>query len=113
MPCPASGRAAPVQIESQRSHGTATVVISGELDLVAMPALRAHLAAILRVPPRRLIVDLSGTRFIDCGSARLIARAGRSLPPGQLPVIRRPSPFVRRVFQLTGLDALCEIEIET
>jgi anti-anti-sigma regulatory factor len=53
---------------------------------------------------------LARTDFIDCGSARLIAAAGRSLPEGQRPVIRRPGPGVRRIFELTGLDALCEIE---
>jgi anti-anti-sigma factor len=97
-------------IESHSSHGTATVLISGELDLVTMPFLCDELTAILRSRPRRLIVDLSRTDFIDCGSARMIADIGRLLPPGQRPVIRGPRPGVRRVFQLTGLDAYCEIE---
>ncbi len=97
-------------IESHSSHGTTTVFISGELDLVTMPFLCEELTAILRGRPRRLIVDLSRTDFIDCGSARLIADTGRLLPPGQRPVIRDPRPAVRRVFQLAGLDAYCEIE---
>jgi anti-anti-sigma factor len=99
-----------MRIESHSSHGTITVVIRGELDLVTMPFLCEELTAILRSRPRRLIVDLSRTEFIDCGSARLIAEIGRLLPPGQRPVIRGPGPGVRRVFQLTGLDAYCEIE---
>jgi anti-anti-sigma factor len=97
-------------IESHSSHGTTTVLISGELDLVTMPFLCEELSAILRGRPRRLIVDLSRTEFIDCGCARLIADIGRMLPAGQRPVIRGPRPGVRRVFQLTGLDAYCEIE---
>jgi anti-anti-sigma factor len=102
-----SGSAA---IESQTGDGTATIVIRGELDLVVTPLLCEHLAQILRAKPQRLILDLSRTQFIDCGSARIIADAGRLLPPGQRPVIRRPTPGVRRVFRLTGLDARCEIE---
>jgi anti-sigma B factor antagonist len=97
-------------IESEISHGTATVSIIGELDLVTAPLLSEYLAPILRGKPRRLILDLSRTDFIDCGSARLIACAGRALPPGQRPVIRGPRQGVRKVFRLTGLDAYCEIE---
>lgn len=105
----ASGK--PAAIESRSSHGTTTVVVSGELDLLSVPCLREHLAAVLRGGGAgRLVLDLSGTDFIDCGSAREIADAGRLLPPGQRPVIRAPRPAVRRVFQLTGLDAYCEIE---
>jgi hypothetical protein len=60
--------------------------------------------------PERLVLDLTRTCFLDCGSARMIVAAGRSLPAGQRPVIRRPSPGVRRILELTGLDADCEIE---
>jgi anti-sigma B factor antagonist len=100
----------PIGIEVEISQGTATVTISGELDLVTMPFLSEHLTLVLRNKPRRLVLDMARTDFIDCGSARLIAAAGRSLPEGQRPVIRRPGPGVRRIFELTGLDALCEIE---
>jgi len=107
---PPARRTEPVAIEADTSQGTTTVFISGELDLVTMPFLSEQLARILRGKPRRLILDLTGTGFIDCGSARLIAGTGQSLPPGQRPVIRCPRPGVRRVFELTGLDACCEIE---
>jgi anti-anti-sigma factor len=102
--------AGPAAIESRTGDGTATLFISGDLDLVTMPLLCEHLAQVLRGKPRRLILDLSRTEFIDCGSARVIADTGRLLPPGQRPVIRRPPPGVRRVFLLTGLDARCEVE---
>ena len=48
--------------------------------------------------------------FIDCAAARLIASTGQFLPHNQRPVIRFPSPLVRRVLELTGLDDYCEIE---
>jgi anti-sigma B factor antagonist len=97
-------------IESETSQGVTTVSILGELDLVTAPQLSEYLAPILRGQPRRLILDLSRTDFIDCGSARLIACAGRALPSGQRLVVRGPRPCVRKVFQLTGLDAYCDIE---
>ena len=99
-----------VTIEVEARPGVTTIVIEGELDLVTMPYLAARLARALRDRPGRLVFDLSRTQFMDCGSARLIAGAGRWLPGGGRPIIRRPGPGVRRLLELTGLDAHCEIE---
>jgi anti-anti-sigma factor len=99
-----------VTIEREARPGVTTIVVKGELDLVTMPYLAAQLALAIRDRPGRLIFDLSGTHFMDCGSARLIAGAGQWLPGGGRPVIRRPGPGVRRILELTGLDAHCEIE---
>jgi anti-anti-sigma factor len=105
---PASKSRATIEVEA--CPGITTIVVTGELDLVTMPFLAAQLAVATRDDPARLVFDLGGTHFIDCGSARLIASAGRWLPGRARPVIRRPGPGVRRVFELTGLDAHCEIE---
>ena len=99
-----------VTIEVEARPGVTTIVVKGELDLVTMPYLATRLTLAIRDRPGRLVFDLSETHFMDCGSARLIAGAGQRLPGGGRPVIRRPAPGVRRVLQLTGLDAHCEIE---
>jgi anti-sigma B factor antagonist len=99
-----------VTIEVDVRPGTTTVVIKGELDLVTMPYLAEQLALMPRDNPGRLVFDLAGTSFMDCGSARLIAAAGQRLADGRRPVIRRPGPAVLRILELTGLDARCEIE---
>jgi stage II sporulation protein AA (anti-sigma F factor antagonist) len=103
----AAGR---VAIEVEVGPTTTTVFISGELDLETMPLVSGQLALVLQTRPKRLVLDLTRTGFVDCGSARMIVAAGRSLPDGRRPVIRRPNPGVRRVLELTGLDANCEIE---
>jgi anti-anti-sigma factor len=99
-----------VAIEVKVGTATTTVFISGELDLATMPFVSEQLRLVLETRPERLVLDLSRTDFIDCGSARMIVATGRSLPAGRLPVIRHPSPGVRRLLELTGLDANCEIE---
>jgi anti-anti-sigma factor len=106
----AGGPEARVVIEADVSQGTAVVVIAGELDLTTRPLLAEQLALILRTRPRRLVLDLAGTAFMDCGSARLIVSAGRFLPDGRRVIIRRPSRAVRRVLELTGFDTDCQIE---
>jgi anti-anti-sigma factor len=86
------------------------MVITGELDLTTRPVLAEYLSAILRARPPRLILDLAGLGFVDCGSVRLIVSAGQFLPGGRRAIIRHPSRAVRRVLELTGFDASCEIE---
>jgi anti-anti-sigma factor len=99
-----------VTIEVEARPGITTIVVKGELDLVTMPFLASQLALATRDSPGRLVFDLSGTHFMDCGSARLIASAGHWLTGGGRPVIRRPGPGVRRILELTGFDARCDIE---
>ena len=98
-----------VAIKVEARPGTTIIVVKGELDLVTMPSLAEQLTLALRDRPGRLVFDLTETYFMDCGSARLIAEAGQGLPGGR-PVIRSPGPGVRRILELTGLDAYCEIE---
>ena len=105
---PAQGSRVTIEVEAR--PGVTTIVVKGELDLVTVPYLATRLTLALRDRPGQLVFDLSGTHFMDCGSARLIAGAGHRLPGGGRPVIRRPGPGVRRVLELTGLDAHCEIE---
>lgn len=99
-----------VTIEVVARQGTTTIIVRGELDLATTPFLAAQLALAAQDRPVRLVFDLSGTDFMDCGSARLITASRQWLPDGGLPAIRRPRPGVRRVLELTGLDAYCEIE---
>jgi anti-anti-sigma factor len=99
-----------VVIEVEVSQDTTTVVITGELDLTTRWVLTERLSPILYTSPRRLVLDMAGTGFMDCGSARLIASAARFLPEDSRLIIRRPSRAVRRLLELTRLDADLEIE---
>lgn len=105
-----------VSIRPELAGGTATLVITGELDLISVPELTWHLEQLLaQLPtgaPGRLVFDLTAVPFIDVATARLISEATRSRPAVGPPVIRRPGPGVRRVLALTGFDALCVFEEE-
>jgi anti-sigma B factor antagonist len=101
--------ALPVKIEVTISAGTATILLSGELDVTTRPFISDHLARLMAEEPGRLVFDLAQVGFADCGALRLIAGAGRLLPGSGRPVIRHPSPAVRRLAELTGLAGYCEI----
>lgn len=99
-----------VAIEVNGGRDATTVVIRGELDLVTAPVLDEKLRLAITNKPARLVLDMSGTEFMDCGCARLIAVARSALPAEADLIIRQPSRGVRRVLELTGLDVYCEIQ---
>jgi anti-anti-sigma factor len=100
----------PFAVSIDITAGTATAVISGELDVAGVPLLAQHLAQILDEKPQRLVLDMAQVGFMDCAAARTIASTGRCLPEGRRPVIRSPSSMVRRILELSGLDAHVEQE---
>jgi anti-sigma B factor antagonist len=97
-----------VAIEVSAGRDATTVVIGGELDLVTAPVLDEQLRLAVANKPARLVLDMAGTDFMDCGCARLIAAARSALPAKADLIIRQPSRGVRRVLELTGLDVYCQ-----
>ncbi|MHB8295806.1 MAG: STAS domain-containing protein [Acidimicrobiales bacterium] len=91
--------------------GAPIAIVQGELDIATAPLLARELGTVAREGPRRLVIDLAGTTFMDCGGARAIIDARRALPPGSCEVVlRSPRPRVRMVLELIGLDGTCVIE---
>jgi len=88
---------------------TVTVVLRGEFDVSSEDFLSGQLELIRQSGPGRLVFEAAQVGYLDCASSRLIAGTGRWLPAGVQPVISRPSPVVRRVLQVSGIGALCEI----
>ena len=104
----------------QPTGRTATLVLTGELDLMAVPALSGQLTSVLRTHPGQLVLDLAGVTFIDCAVARLIAQAGQCLAAagqgsgrtGGKPVLTGCAPAVCRLFDLTGLAGYVDLRTE-
>jgi anti-sigma B factor antagonist len=107
---PAGSPGMQVVIEVDVRQDSAVLTVTGDLDLITRPVLAERLSAVLATSPRWLVLDLAGAGFMDCGSARMVACAGRFLPAGGRLIIRHPSPVVRRVLELTGCGAGCQIE---
>ena len=86
--------------------GDASVRLVGELDISTANALE-DLLAILGGPggPERIVIDLSGLRFMDSTGLRLLVAADLRLGDDgrQLRLIRGPEP-VHRVFRLALLE---------
>lgn len=92
------------------SGRVATVVVSGDLDLHTVPALREALLAGTRHEPAVLHVDLTGVPFCDSTGMSVLATAAKRMGVlgGRL-VISGAQPLPFRVFTLTGLSTVAEV----
>ena len=84
---------------------TATIVLSGEVDLAYADALRAALDEQYADGRRHVRVDAAAVRFLDATVLEVLFDAhNRFLGRGSTLVVAGVSPRVRRLFRLTGMD---------
>jgi anti-sigma B factor antagonist len=87
----------------QRYDSVATVVVSGELDLATVPRLSAAVGE--HGDAKLLVLDMTGTTFIDSTGVRALLQAHRrSLGSGSRLVVVAGDGAVRRVLELCELD---------
>ena len=91
--------------------------LEGEVDVYTAPQLKQQMISILEDGASELVVDLTKVEYLDStalgvligGLKRMRERDGNM-------VLICPSPRIRRVFEITGLDKIFDIfntEIET
>lgn len=89
--------------------GSSTRVVRayGEIDLATAPRLRDRLTEILHRHGPHVILDLSGITFCDSsGLAAMLGTARRAELLGGELVLASPSPHLRKILELTGLDTI-------
>lgn len=91
------------------------VVVTGDVDVVSAPALRARIrAAVDGEPEGTVVVDLGGLDFIDSnglgvlvGALKYAGQAGSTL------LLTPPPARIWSIFTLTGLDRVFGIAAAT
>jgi anti-sigma B factor antagonist len=97
---------------SSRSHGDhAIVTASGEIDLYTAPRLHSELSAVIADGGQaRVVVDMSGVDFCDStGMNVLLSWLRQARERGGELELAAPRPAVRKILQVTGLDAVFTI----
>ena len=86
--------------------GAPVIAVSGELDMSNANRLEEVVEDAVAAGPEKLIFDLRGLRFMDSAGIAVLLRAA-----GKVAVIelREPSPPVRRVLELTGLEGVLSV----
>jgi anti-sigma B factor antagonist len=93
-------------------HGDDVVVLvaGGELDYAASPQVREHLSSRIDAGMRHLVLDLSGTTFIDSTAIGVLVAAVmklHELDGGSLMVVcAEENRRVLRIFEIAGIDSL-------
>jgi len=95
-------------IEDRRvADGIHLVAVTGEIDLFTAPEFKQRMGTPIEEGVGRLIVDLSGTTFIDSSSLGVLIGAHRRLKQrnGSLVVVCDNDTIVK-TFKITGLDGV-------
>ncbi|TMM15694.1 MAG: STAS domain-containing protein [Actinobacteria bacterium] len=92
----------PFEVRTNVCDGLATVAVAGDLDCATAPRLRATLEGM--APGQNVVVDLSGTDFLDCAGVGVLLSSQRRLRQlgGDL-VVGSPRSAVLRVLDITGV----------
>jgi anti-sigma B factor antagonist len=88
------------------------VIATGEIDLYTAPRLHSELAAVIAnaAPASRFVVDMSGVEFCDStGMNVLLSCLRQARERGGDLELAAPRPAVKKILQVTGLDAVFTI----
>jgi anti-sigma B factor antagonist len=87
------------------------LVARGEIDVYTSPDFRRELQALIAGADDRVVVDFAAVDFIDSsGLGVLVGALKRAREQGVVIVLRSMSPATQKVFDITGLTQLFEIE---
>lgn len=83
----------------------------GELDLATVPAFAARLDELLSYPPRGLVIDLAGLRFLAVRAISEFARLHRraTADPTLRVRLARATPAVTRLLRPSGVSPMFEL----
>jgi anti-sigma B factor antagonist len=96
--------------DTKLSDGTAGLIVRGELDLAASPALKECMGELIDAGAMFALIDLSEATFVDSTVLGALIGANRRLlsKDGAL-VLVCDNPNIRTIFSLTRLDRVFEI----
>src|SRR5438270_11775953 len=106
---PDGGRS--LRIEVANTTSPTTVVLTGEIDIVSSARVKDTLIAICNSGEYRVVVDMTHVTFMDStGLSALVGSVKRFRSVGGEVVLRSPTPGVRKVIEITGLNRVFTIE---
>lgn len=85
----------------------AVIALTGEVDMYTAPAVESELLRVIDAGAREVVVDLTGTSFIDATLLGVLTAAHKQLH-GRLSIVYGDSNLTR-LFEITGLDSVFAI----
>ena len=87
-----------------RNDGSVIVSLAGELDLYNAHEVREALLELCAEAPNRLVVDLSGVKFIDSTALGVLIEARTKLENRRGFLLAAPGLETKRALEISGLD---------
>lgn len=107
----ATGAQPPATFSRTDDDGVPVLVASGEIDVYTSPELRRELHGVVATGAPSIVVDLGGVDFIDSsGLGVLVGALKRMRERDGAVVLRAMTPSTRKVFDITGLTELFDVE---
>ncbi len=90
--------------------GVPVIALEGEVDVYTAPQLKQQMMTELEAGARQMIVDLTKVEYFDSTALGVLIGGLKRIRErdGGLSLIC-PSPRIRRVFEITGLDKIFDI----
>ena len=100
-----------LQVSTREERGWTVVEVAGQLDVATAPEFRQVLVESQYGGAARVLVDVAGIEFVDSmGLGVLIGGHKRARKhDGAALVLARPSPRMRELLELTGLDTVLTV----
>lgn len=99
------GRDANIKIALRRDGQTLIVHLSGDADLFSSSLLKREISSQME-NVQAIVFDLENLDFADSYFIRLLVHLRKRLGGISSVTVVNPKPIVKRVFEVTGLDAL-------
>ena len=107
----ASGDGLTVSVECGTRHDSLVLSMAGELDMFNAQSLFDAVSGVELDGHRTVVLDLTGLKFCDAGGVSAVLRVDRLLRDrGRRLTVHGISGLPRRVFTLTGVDRVIELE---
>jgi len=87
--------------------GVPVIQLEGEVDVYTAPQLKQQIIAALEAGSKQMVVDLSKVDYLDSTALGVMIGGLKRIreTDGDM-VLVCPSPRIRRVFEITGLDKI-------
>ena len=101
-----------VSVSTRKADGDVAVVeVAGEVDVYTAPELRQQLRDATGQGVRRVVVDMTGVKFLDStGLGVLVGAMGRIRESDGDMRLVVTSDHILKVLRITGLDALIPVD---
>jgi anti-sigma B factor antagonist len=100
-----------LHVKAEQDRTGTTIILEGEFDLTGTDRFWAVFNDALAARPRSITLNAPGLTFIDsAGLQALLQARAAATDAGTAFRVSEPSPALRRVAQLTGIEDLLEDE---